>query len=68
MSSISKDTTELIAAVQAGNEVEFDQLVAPFSRELHAHCYRGATSAPPTSTAAVYVSYSTTTPAVESLI
>ncbi|MBL8911851.1 MAG: sigma-70 family RNA polymerase sigma factor [Archangium sp.] len=32
--------TDVLAAAQAGNKQAFEQLVAPYRRELRAHCYR----------------------------
>lgn len=32
--------TDVLAAAQAGDKQAFEQLVAPFRRELRAHCYR----------------------------
>lgn len=37
---MSEPTTEVLAAARAGNRQAFEQLVAPFRRELRAHCYR----------------------------
>lgn len=32
--------TDVLSAAQAGNQQAFDKLVAPYRRELRAHCYR----------------------------
>ena len=33
-------TMDLLARAQAGDEASFAELVAPYRRELHVHCYR----------------------------
>jgi len=40
MTVADDDETELLVLAKEGDSAAFDQLVAPYWAELHAHCYR----------------------------